>query len=465
MLEKVREYVKQYEMLKKEDRVILGVSGGADSVCLLFVLLELQKTIGFEMVVVHVNHGLRGTVADEEQAYVENLCKKEGIPFESYLENVALIAKNRKQSTEEAGREVRRACFQKAMKQYKGTKIALAHHQNDSAETFFMNVARGTGLKGLGGIRPIKGIYIRPLLCVNREEIESYLKARAIHYCEDMSNQSDCYTRNRIRNHVIPYMEQEVNQKTVAHVQETMEYLWQVQEYLESQCFEWEQKAVQKVDGGYEISKEIWLQMPRVLQTMLLRKVLAKVAQQEKDLESAHVRQLEQLLEKQSGREIHLPYEMIGTRTYEGITIRKKLEQKKMPEIVMEESCSPVVFGEYEIRWKKYEKVDICHDSLEKSNTKCFDCDIIKSNIIFRTRKPGDYITIHEDGRTQKLKSYFINEKIPKEKRDEILLVADGSHILWIVGYRVDLSYQAKKHTKHVLEIQIERGENYGRNN
>ncbi len=465
MLEKVKEYVNQHEMLKKEDKVILGVSGGADSVCLLFVLLELQKMIGFKIVVVHVNHGLRGIVADEEQAYVESLCKKEGIPFESYLENVALIAKKRKQSTEEAGREVRRACFQKAMKKYNGTKIALAHHQNDNAETFFMNVARGTGLKGLGGIRPINGIYIRPLLCVNREEIESYLKVRKISYCEDMSNQSDCYTRNRIRNHVIPYMEQEVNQKTVTHVQETMEYLWQVQKYLDSQCFEWEKKAVQKVDGGYAISKDIWIQMPRVLQTLLLRNVLVKAAQQEKDIEAVHVRQLEQLLEKQSGREVHLPYDMIGTRTYEGITIRKKQEQKKMPEIVMDESASSVLFGEYTICWKKYRNEDRCHDSFEKNNTKCFDYDIIKSNVVFRTRKPGDYITIHEDGRTQKLKSYFINEKIPKEKRDKILLVADGNHILWIVGYRADISYQVKEHTKHVLEIQIERGENHGRNN
>ena len=173
MQRKIEQYVSKWDMLKKEDKVITGVSGGADSICLLFVLLELQKKIPFELVVVHVNHGLRGEDADGDEAYVKELCKEHGIVCEIYSENVELIAKNRKQSTEEAGRYVRREAFQKAMQTHGGTKIALAHHKNDSVETFFMNLARGTGLKGLGGIRPVVGEYIRPLLCLERKEIET----------------------------------------------------------------------------------------------------------------------------------------------------------------------------------------------------------------------------------------------------------------------------------------------------
>ena len=138
MQRKIEQYVSKWDMLKKEDKVITGVSGGADSICLLFVLLELQKKIPFELVVVHVNHGLRGEDADGDEAYVKELCKEHGIVCEIYSENVELIAKNRKQSTEEAGRYVRREAFQKAMQTHGGTKIALAHHKNDSVETFFM---------------------------------------------------------------------------------------------------------------------------------------------------------------------------------------------------------------------------------------------------------------------------------------------------------------------------------------
>ena len=167
MKDKVRNYMDKWQMLQSEDCVIVGVSGGADSICLLLLLSQLQKTIGFRMVAVHVNHGLRGLDADADEAYVKKFCEKLGVICEIYSADVELISKKRKQSTEEAGREVRREFFEKTMKKYGGTKIALAHHQNDSAETFFINLARGTGIRGLGGIAPVNGNVIRPLLCLS----------------------------------------------------------------------------------------------------------------------------------------------------------------------------------------------------------------------------------------------------------------------------------------------------------
>ena len=191
MLEKVKQYINKWHMLKSEDKVIVGVSGGADSICLVLMLLELRKAIGFEMVAVHVNHGLRGEEADDDQEYVKHFCEKHGLLCEAYFENVELVAKKWKQSTEEAGREVRRRFFEQAMQKHGGTKIALAHHQDDSAETFFIHLARGTGLRGLGGIAPIKGQVIRPLLCVRRKEIEDYLKNYNIDMEEIIYNLED----------------------------------------------------------------------------------------------------------------------------------------------------------------------------------------------------------------------------------------------------------------------------------
>lgn len=463
MKDKVRNYMDKWQMLQSEDCVIVGVSGGADSICLLLLLSQLQKAIGFRMVAVHVNHGLRGLDADADEAYVKKFCKELGVVCESYYADVELISKKRKQSTEEAGREVRREFYEKTMRKYHGTKIALAHHQNDSAETFFINLARGTGLRGLGGIAPVNGNVIRPLLCLTREEIEAFLKQEGISFCTDNTNQSDEYTRNRIRNHTIPYLQEQVNKKVVEHMNETMEQIRQVQAFLDEQVQMYWDKSVSASERGYLISEEDFLQIPEALKPLFIRKVLVAVCGREKDLESVHVRQLQELFQKQVGRKIDLPYQMEGRRVYQGIVVcvRENCSKQPLDEFVfhIHDKEANLQIGEKQIFCR------VIDEYVEKSHTKQFNCDIIKNNISIRTRRQGDYITIHEDGRTQKLKSYFINEKIPQEERDEILLVADGSHVMWIVGYRTNPVYEVKTNTKRVLEIQIDEGEHYGREN
>ena len=461
MKDKVRNYMDKWQMLQSEDCVIVGVSGGADSICLLLLLSQLQEEIGFRLVAVHVNHGLRGLDADADEAYVKEFCNKLGVVCEIYFSDVELISKKRKQSTEEAGREVRREFFEETMKKYHGTKIALAHHQNDSAETFFINLARGTGLRGLGGIAPVNGNVIRPLLCLKREEIEAYLKQEGISYCTDDTNRSDEYTRNRIRNHTIPYLQEQVNQKVVEHMNETMEQIRQVQGFLDEQVQMYWERSVVAVESGHLILEEAYLQIPEVLKPLLIRRVLTATCGREKDLESVHVRQLQQLFQKQVGRKTDLPYQMEGRRVYEGIIVCVKENQpkQKLDEVIFDIHDKE---ADFQIG-KKQIFCRVTDEYVEKSHTKLFNCDIIKNNISIRTRKQGDYITIHEDGRTQKLKSYFINEKIPQEQRDEILLVAEGNHVLWIVGYRTNPVYEVKTNTKSVLAIQIDEGDNYGR--
>lgn len=463
MLERVKNYIEKWHMLQSEDCVIVGVSGGADSICLLWILSKLQKEVGFRMVAVHVNHGIRGKEADADEACVKQFCEELGVACESYFADVELIAKNRKQSTEEAGREVRRDFFEQVLRKHHGTQIALAHHQNDSAETFLINLARGTGLKGLGGISPVNGNVIRPLLCLKREEIEEFLEKEEVSYCVDATNQSDAYTRNRIRNHVLPYLQEEINPKVIEHMNKTMEQIRQVQEFLDEQVQMYWEKSVNESALGYTIREEMFRQMPEVVKPLLLKKVLVEVSGKEKDLESVHVKHLQELFEKQVGRKLDLPYQMEGKRTYQGITVCLKESQDR-------EQLTEAFFdvNEEEATFQIGEKLISCRvadNNMEKNNTKRFNCDIINRSICIRTRRQGDYITIHPDGRTQKLKAYFINEKIPQEERDRILLVADGNHILWIIGYRTNPMYEVKANTKRILEIQIDEGENYGREN
>lgn len=468
MLEKVRRYAEKYQMLTKEDCVIAGVSGGADSVSLLLLLQKMQEEMGFTLVAVHVNHGLRGKEADADEAYVKQLCNIRRIPFESRLVDVGAVAQRRKLSVEEAGREVRREIFQEVCNRYKGTKIALAHHQNDNVETFLFRLARGTGLKGLGGMAPVNGRYIRPLLCVSRKEIENYLEEEGVAYCTDRTNHSDIYARNLIRNQVIPTMEQGINLKMVEHMNRTMEQLRQIQIYMEEQTRLYSDQCIRQTDKGILILEKPFAQVPEIFRPLVMKEALVSVCQKEKDLEEVHLRQMEELMDKQTGRRLVLPYDMEAGRVYEGVELRTgKCVETEPEEFLLDLSRPNTVFfwGDKKICCRILNKTKIDGETLQKSNTKRFDCDIIKHGIRFRTRRPGDYVTIHPDGRTQKLKTYFINEKIPQEERDKILLVADGSHILWIVGYRVNCVYQIKEHTNCVLEVCIDEGEENGRDN
>ena len=470
MLGKVRKFAEEWHMLEREDRIIIGVSGGADSICLLFVLSEFSKEMGFDIVAVHVNHGLRGEDADRDEAYVKGICSKLAIPCVCYFENIELIAKNRKQSTEEAGRDVRRRLLEKTLQEYHGTKIALAHHKNDNVETFLMNLARGTGLKGLGGIYPSQGNIIRPLLCVERMEIEDYLAKQKILFCTDKTNASDDYTRNRVRNHIIPYMVKEINERAVSHIDETMAYLRQVQAFMEEETAKYRRTCVKDKSCGFLICREEFEKIPATIKPLMIKKVLSDVARKEKDLESAHIKCVAELFDKQVGRKVDLPYQMEARRDYEGVLILKKTE--KFPdanqddrEVIFRPQQMVYYLDNYKVTCRIVDKKEIEGKCVENSSTKWFDYDIIQGSISFRLRRPGDYITIHKDGRTQKLKSYFINEKIPNDRRDSILLVAEGNHVLWVAGYRKGSAYRVSEHTKHILEIKIDEGENYGRDN
>ena len=465
MVKKVAAFVAEYEMIKEQDRVIAGISGGADSVCLLLMLLELRKNISFDIVAVHVNHGLRGDEALRDEHYVKVLCENYQIPLEIYHKDVELFAQKRKQSLEEAGRYARIEAFQQAVAKYKGTKIALAHHMNDNAETMLMNLARGSGLAGLTGIRPVNGIMIRPLLCLERQEIESFLASRKISYCTDVTNGSDDYTRNRIRNHMLPFLEREVNEKTVSHMADTAEQILKIWEYMEEETEIYYKKVVEKTERGFLIKKSEYIKLPVVFRGTLLKMVLKKMAQREQDIHRIHILNLDELMEKQTGRKINLPYGIVAERCYEGIRVlnEEKKEEHIVCEVIDFERKSGLHINDQVFSFEIL-KTDARQE--EKVYTKYFDYDIIKCTITLRTRRAGDYITIDGEGRKQKLKSFFINEKIPQEERDHILLLAEGSHVLWVIGYRRGHAYYVGPNTEKIVKITMNKGEDKdGRDN
>ena len=485
-MKRIEKFIQKYHMLTCGDRVIAGVSGGADSVCLFLMLLELREKIGFDLIAVHVHHGLRGEAADQDQQFVEALCEQHRIPLEIFRVNLESIAKKRKQSLEEAGRMVRREAFDSVCKKYGGNKIALAHHQNDNAETLLWNLSRGTGLDGLGGIRPVNGKFIRPLLCMNRKEIEEYLAKRKQSYCIDETNAGTDYTRNKLRHLVLPILEERVNSAVVRHMNETMEQIWELQEYMQEQVEAAYQECVQE-----HFEKACWIQIqqksfetfPELIKKMVIRKGMEQVGGKKRDLSHKHVDVMMELMNKQVGRTLDLPYEMHAKRNYEGIRLEKQrtysFGEEKKAEIMQECMAELNIPGEtiladrnLKLRCKILEKPKnlSIKDIPQKIYTKWFDYGIIKSSLYIRTRQAGDTIVIDEKGHQKKLKNWFVDEKIPKEVRDSQLLLAENNEILWVLGHRMSQAYQVKQSTKWILQIEVETyksdgGKENGRNN
>lgn len=466
-MKRVEKYIQKYDMITTEDKVIAGISGGADSVCLFYVLLELQKKINFEFIAVHVNHQLRGADADADERFVQELCEKHGVKFEVFHQDVVSISKKRKQSFEEAGRAVRREAFEETMRKYGGTKIALAHHQNDNAETLLMNLSRGTGLKGLCGIRPVNGVYIRPLLCMNRREIEHYLKERGEGFCEDATNSDTKYTRNSLRHLVIPVLEDKVNVQAVRHMNEMMEQICELEAYMEMQTdAAWEECVSCEGNEQFLMKKEAFQKYPEILQKRLIRRCIEKLGGGLKNIGQVHVEQILDLFEKQSGRRLDLPENVQVRREYESVRIQKKQEEQQV-----EWRQELIIPGENHlpeknltITCKLLEKNDdfFTQNIPQKNYTKWFDYDIIKSSLCVRTKKAGDRIAVKR-GQSQKLKSWFINEKIPAQKRGELLLLADRDQILWIIGYRMSSAYQITESTQRILQVEITEEKENGR--
>ena len=455
MQEKVFAYLRQWNMVKPGDTVLVGFSGGADSTALLQLLWNYGKRIPLQLEAVHVNHGIRGAEALRDQQFCEQFCQERNISFTVVQEDVPAQAARDGLSLEEAGRNARRRVFEHLAEKCQASVIALAHHQNDNAETLLWNLSRGCGLKGIGGISPVDGKYIRPLLGVRRQEIEEYLKENNIDYCTDETNLEDHYTRNRLRNHVIPYLEREINPRAVSHMADTMEQMRTVWAFMEEEvekCRKYCVKPKQDKADGVVILEEGFRSVNETVRTFLIHELLCETAGRKKDIEQIHVKLVEELMEHQTGRKIMLPYEMTGERCYEGIWLHKVKDKEKSGE----NSKPPV-------QMRILERTPQTSVFPKKTYTKWFDYDIIKSTVKIRHKQPGDYITIDKNGSTQSLKKYFVNVKVPREDREKIWLAADGSHILWIIGYRQNQAYQVTDKTRRILEIEFNGGEEDGR--
>ena len=553
-------------MLADGDRVICGVSGGADSVFLFYLLKELRKLLHLELQVVHVHHGIRGQEADRDAEYVRKMCEQADVPFSLFYRRIPEEAAAGGLTLEEAGRNARREVFREAAAGFwkadsgnaqrevfreaaagfwkvdsgnaqrevfreaaaglweeagrnsrRIVKIAVAHHKNDLAESVLFRIARGTGVQGLAAMRPVSVLedgdgvlprmeLIRPLLGLSRQEIEAALRREGICWCEDSTNAEDDAVRNRIRHHILPAMEAEVNSAAVSHIAALAEQAGEVTDFLLEEIRRRYPKYVNGAEGrlpdgcrgaGLSVSDSLVRNELPAMQSGIVHRALAEISCGAKDLGRIHVEDTLRLFHLENGKALHLPCGIRALRTAKGIFLYNiyKAEMGGDPcncasgaaagcsDRSHESACGfltncagpgqvyasdpgaePVRLlpGE-SVEWQKMRISADFQDFLtgvisEKRYTKTIDYGKITGTLVIRTRKPGDFLTVRSDGARKKLSDYFTDEKVPRDRRDRIPLLADGNEIVWVIGRRLGYRYRVSESTERFLTVSIRTG-------
>lgn len=451
MINRVRQYSEENKLILRHQHIVVGVSGGADSICLLHILKTFQKEYNFKLTVAHVNHGMRQE-AKEDAMFVKSLCEEWGLPYKEHHCNIVQLAKEQKLSEEVVGRNERYNFFEKIRIEYGADQIAVAHTMNDQAETMLMRLIRGSGVTGLGAIMAKRGRIIRPLLTMSREEVEDYCDKHGLAYKEDATNKMDIYTRNKLRLQVLPILKREFNPKVIEAVSQAATQLQETENYLEMQTLIAYQSVVEKYKNGYSIHIEMLQSFHQVIQSRIIRMVMEKHMGSLKDIHYKNISDILDLSYKQSGRSINIGKKSIAIREHGYIRVIKE-------EKVLGYSRNLALGSNEVVECDKKVRMILLDDSqikqsYENTYTKNIDYDKISGNLQIRNRKPGDRILLKSG--SKKLKDFFIDEKIPKTSRDNIIIIADKSNVIWIVGYRLSQAYYITDQTKHVLQIQID---------
>ena len=307
MKEKVLKTIKENNLIETGDKLVLGVSGGPDSTAMLHILNELKNKINFEIVVAHINHMIREE-AEADEEYVKNMCNKMNVEFYSKRIDVQKLANTNKAGLEETGRKVRYEFFEEVLKNTKSNKIAIAHNKNDKAETVLMNILRGSGIQGLSGIELKNKHYIRPLLECERNEIEDYCKEKTLNPRIDKTNFENEYTRNKVRNIVIPYIQKEFNPNIIEAINRLSELTKQEDEYLKT-----ETKKAYNTILVEEKPEEIILNLKsfnmqeKLIKSRIIMYSISKIFGTSKNIEKVHIEDIIRLCKNNIGNKYLTP--------------------------------------------------------------------------------------------------------------------------------------------------------------
>ena len=465
LLKTVQNIIEEYDLFRRGDAVIVGFSGGPDSLCLLHLLIRLKEEMDLTIRAVHLEHGFRGKASENDAAFAERFCRDHGIECAVYRENVRQQARDAGISEETAGRNARYRCFfteKKAMEdrlKLKGkaearVRVAVAHNRNDQAETILMRIMRGTGLEGLRGMEMLRqdGL-IRPLLTTDRSEIEAYCEAHHLEPCLDLTNQEPDYTRNRIRLELIPYMREYFNE----NVEEALCRLGQIA----AENHEIVRNEVNRI--GTCVDDRVALRkLPAGVRHGVIMAKLKELGLTS-NLSAVHLEQIDELLRG------NLASGAVGLPKGYGVSVSYDRVLWQTPA----SAGGSLSEDEPNAGWISVREADRAEiGSLQAirelpPEVRCFDADAVREalgrteglvteeDLTLRMRKPGDFIRPLGSNGRKKLQDWFVDKKIPRQRRDEIPLICIGNEVLWIMGYQISENYKVREQTKRLIFVEF----------
>ena len=437
MLNKIKDNILKYNLIEKNEKIVVGFSGGADSALLVYSLKKLQCNV----CAVHIHHCIRGVEADRDAAFAKSFCKKYDILFFEEKVDIPFLAKEKNLSLETCARDERYRILNLYADKF-NAKIAVAHNKNDQAETVLMHLLRGSGLNGLCGMQFKSGKIIRPLLNVSRDNIEEFNKDNGIEYITDSTNNINDYTRNKIRLDVIPFIDKLLNTDSINALAKCAETLNNYNTFINDTVSQYAKNYVTLLKDEVVLKIDT---LPYVIQIELIKRCIKMLNGNIVDIEKTHFENICSLKEKNSGKEIHLPYGIKVKKIYNSLHFTKN-----------NENFSAEYFFEFNktYQWKnKFISSSIVNTFQKQKNCEFVDLNKLPSDLVLRTRREGDYICpLGLKGKCT-LKKYFIDKKIPINVRNELPLLAKDNEVFLIMGYTVSEKVKITSSTTEFLKL------------
>lgn len=459
IFEKVLGTINKYNLIEDGDKIVLGLSGGPDSVCLLHILYRLKEKMNIEVYAAHLNHQIRGLEAQKDALYISQICEDLGITSFVKAINVPEYCKEQGVSLEEGARTLRYEMFEEIKQKTKSNKIAIGHNRNDQAETVLMRIMRGTGLQGLRGIEYIRdNEIIRPILDIERSEIEAYCEKYELNPRIDKTNLESIYTRNKIRLELIPYMKDNFNPNVIESIVRMTNSLKSDSDYIDLEAEKSFKEVSTLKEDSVEISLPKYSNLHNAIKVRVLRSAIKHIIGDTNFVDQKHIEDIIELeCESKLNKMLNLPRGIFAYR-------RKNIIILTTKEIVSEEIdfCYNIPSNGF-IKIKELnlvletQKMSIDrYKSIKLDKTsKGFDFDKIKGGIVVRSRKQGDKIKLA--GGSKKVKDLFIDLKIPREDRCKVPVITDDEGILCVGDYKTSENYKIDSETKEVLKISFKK--------
>ena len=466
-LDRVMDCIYKYKMIAECDAVLIGISGGIDSITLLYSLYFLSDKLKCSLIVAHANHGLRGEQSDREAEFVRKIADELKLPFVIEKIDVLGYMGEKGLSKQAAARELRYDFFERAAKNTSANKIALGHNADDQAETVLMKLLRGSGASGIAGMRAVRDKIIRPLIEIKRDEITEFVKEKRLRYVEDPSNLEPYYLRNKIRLNLIPLLKEEYNPNIVDTLRETAEIIRDEDEFLESYCLTILSDIIQsKGNEAIEIDVLKLKNFHIAIQRRVIRIALKMIKGDLLKISAVHIEDILNSINKGfSGKSLFLPDRIRVLYEYDKLKLFREAEVEEEAEVKFDIPLK--IPGETILSKPEYKfiaeiisLVDFVAAgfSLRNKYIAFFDMDKLKGALRVRNRIAGDIFHLSGMKGSKKLKEFFIDEKIPRRERDSTPLIVSGDTILWVVGERTADYGKVDKDTKRILKIEAIKG-------